>query len=141
LFRDAYLVGWLAAALLSVVGVVVVAREQVFLGAALSQASTLGVALALWLPDALALEHSAVMEGEAFKAAMAMAFSIAAALAVEAGAERTRESRDAILGWTFLLASSASVLVLSHSPHGLEEIHGLVSSSIIGASGADVLVF
>ncbi len=49
LFRDTYLVGWLLAVLLSLLGVFVVARDQVFLGAAVTQASTLGVALALAL--------------------------------------------------------------------------------------------
>ena len=47
LFRYSYLVGWLVGLLLSLVGVIVVARDQVFIGAAVSQASTLGIALAL----------------------------------------------------------------------------------------------
>jgi ABC-type Mn2+/Zn2+ transport systems, permease components len=33
------------------------------------------------------------------------------------------------------------VLLLSHSPHGLEEIHRLVSSSLIGATSTDVGIF
>jgi ABC-type Mn2+/Zn2+ transport system permease subunit len=141
LFREAYVVGWIAAALLSIAGVIVVARNQVFLGAALPQASTLGVALAMWLTEALGLEHARVLEGDAFRSSMAVVFSVAAALAVEASAERMRESRDAILGWAFLLSASVSVLIVSHSPHGLEEIHRLVASSIIGARAADVAVF
>ena len=141
LFSDAYAVGWLVAVLLALAGVVVVTRDQVFLGAALSQASTLGVAVALWAPGALYLDHIELLEGDAFKSSMAVVFSVFAALIAEASAERSRESRDAILGWVFLIAASLSVLVVSHSPHGLEEIHRLVASSIIGARTADVVVF
>ena len=40
-----------------------------------------------------------------------------------------------------LTAAASLDLVVSHSPHGLEEIHRLLSSSIIGASGGDVWTF
>ena len=49
LFQDSYLVGWLVLVLLAIVGVIVVARDQIFIGAAVSQASTLGIALAMWI--------------------------------------------------------------------------------------------
>ena len=42
LFHNTYLVGWLIALLLALVGVLVVARDQIFIGAAVSQASTWG---------------------------------------------------------------------------------------------------
>jgi ABC-type Mn2+/Zn2+ transport system permease subunit len=32
-------------------------------------------------------------------------------------------------------------LLLSHSPHGLEEVHSLLTSTIIGAKGSDVWIF
>ena len=41
----------------------------------------------------------------------------------------------------FLISSSLSILLVSHSPHGLEEVHRLLSSSIIGATAVDVWVF
>ena len=41
LFGHTWVVGWLVATLLSVVGVVVVARNQVFVGAAVAQSATL----------------------------------------------------------------------------------------------------
>jgi ABC-type Mn2+/Zn2+ transport system permease subunit len=44
-------------------------------------------------------------------------------------------------GWVYLTAASVSILVVSHSPHGLEEIHRLLSSSIIGATVGDVWTF
>jgi energy-coupling factor transporter ATP-binding protein EcfA2 len=47
LFHNAYLVGWLLAITLSAIGVLVVARDQIFIGAAVSQASVLGIAIVL----------------------------------------------------------------------------------------------
>ena len=53
LFSQAYMTAWLIALLLSLIGVLVVARDQIFLGAAISQAATLGIAVALVLSDLL----------------------------------------------------------------------------------------
>jgi ABC-type Mn2+/Zn2+ transport system permease subunit len=47
LFQNAYVAGWLIAMLLALLGVVVVTRDQIFLGAAVSQASVLGIAVAV----------------------------------------------------------------------------------------------
>jgi ABC-type Mn2+/Zn2+ transport systems, permease components len=49
LFHNSYLAGWWMALLLSLIGVLVVARDQIFLSAAVSQGSTLGVAFGMWL--------------------------------------------------------------------------------------------
>lgn len=49
LFQNTYLAGWAIAVALAVTGVWVVARNQIFLGIAVSQASALGIAVALWL--------------------------------------------------------------------------------------------
>jgi ABC-type Mn2+/Zn2+ transport system permease subunit len=52
-----------------------------------------------------------------------------------------RESQEAVTGWVFLLAASLSILVVAHSPHGLEDVHRLLSSSIIGNTIHDVWTF
>lgn len=140
LFQNTYLAGWLIAVLLSSAGVLVVARDQIFLGAAASQASTMGIALALWIGGLLPASTVPWFHSDGFPAIMAVFFSIAAALITSRG-EIGRESHEAITGWVFLISASVSILVVSHSPHGLEEIHRLVSSSIIGAAGSDVAVF
>ena len=53
LFAESYLVGVFSAALLALLGAWVVGRRQIFLGAAIAQASGLGVAIALGLQLAL----------------------------------------------------------------------------------------
>jgi ABC-type Mn2+/Zn2+ transport system permease subunit len=141
LFHNTYLVGWLIAMVLSLVGVLVVARDQIFIGAAVSQASTLGIALALWVASWAMAEELVWLDSEVFLAGMAVLCSILAALLTARGGDPGQESHEAMTGWVYLTAASVSILVVSHSPHGLEEIHRLLSSSIIGATVGDVWTF
>jgi ABC-type Mn2+/Zn2+ transport system permease subunit len=141
LFQNTYLVGWSIALLLSLVGVLAVARDQIFIGAAMSQASTLGIALAMWIGAWVAPAAFPWFHSDEFLSAMAVAFSLGAALITAGWAKAYRESHEAITGWVFLGSASLSILIVSHSPHGLEEIHRLLSSSIIGATRTDVWGF
>ncbi len=141
LFHQSYLAGWLISLLLSMVGVLVVARDQIFIGAAISQASTLGIALTMWATGVFALDRFPWFRSDVSLSVMAVAFSIIAASMTGRGEETDGESHEAITGWVFLVSASLSVLIVSRSPHGLEEIHRLLSSSIIGATTVDVWVF
>jgi len=141
LFQNTYLVGLSIALLLSLVGVLAVARDQIFIGAAISQASTLGIALAMWIGAWAAPAILPWFRSDGFLSTMAVAFSVIAALITTRGGEESRESHEAITGWVFLVSASLSILIVSHSPHGLEEIHRLLASSIIGATRADVWGF
>ena len=141
LFYQSYLAGWLVGLLLSIIGVLVVARDQIFIGAAVSQASTLGIALTMWAALVFHLERFSWFQSDVFFSVMAVIFSILAASITGRGGETGKESHEAITGWVFLISASLSILIVSHSPHGLEEIHRLLSSSIIGATAADIWSF
>jgi ABC-type Mn2+/Zn2+ transport system permease subunit len=141
LFHQSYLTGWLICLLLSIIGVLVVARDQIFIGAAVSQASTLGIALTMWAALVFQLERFSWFQSDVFFSAMAVIFSIFAASITGRGGETGKESHEAITGWVFLISASLSILIVSHSPHGLEEIHRLLSSSIIGATTSDIWSF
>jgi ABC-type Mn2+/Zn2+ transport system permease subunit len=139
LFGDAYMVGLLIAALLPLLGVFVVARDQIFVGAAVSQAAALGIAVGMVLASTVSDQPIDPLHAHD-------RLSVAASLAAIAAAWLTTRtpasgSYEAITGWVFLFSSSVSILLLAHSPYGLEEIHHLVSSSIIGATRADVWWF
>lgn len=141
LFGTTYLVGLLVAAVLSLVGVWIVARDHIFLGAAVAQASTLGVALALWLGGSAAAARIHFLETDAAPTALAVLASVATAwLAARVGEGRS-ESHEAVTGWVFLLAGSVPVLMLARSPHGLEEIQRLLFSTLLSASQADLARF
>ena len=141
LFHNTYLVGWLISLLLALIGVLVVARDQIFIGAAVSQASTLGIAMALGIGAWASLETAPWLQSDAFLSAMAVACSVIAALLTARSGDIGQESHEAITGWVFLVSASLSVLIVAHSPHGLDEIHRLLSSSIIGATRSDVWIF
>lgn len=138
LFQTTYLAGIALAALLALVGVWVVAREQVFLGAAIGQASTLGIAALLWLAGVLgwpALESRLAADVAAVTASVTTALLSATPRRL-GGA--TAEARTA---WIFLLAASLPVLLLAHSPHGLEEVHRLMFSTLLGAHQGELVAF
>jgi ABC-type Mn2+/Zn2+ transport system permease subunit len=120
LFGAQWVAGCLAALLLGLVGVLVVARRQVFLGAAAAQSSTLGCALALALSDSVTVTDL-----------FAVGFAVAAALGVAAA----RPERSAVV---FLAAAGLSILVVSKSPHGTEQVHRIVASaSLLGSKWSD----
>jgi ABC-type Mn2+/Zn2+ transport system permease subunit len=141
LFQNTYLAAWMMGILLSIVGVLVVAREQIFIGAALSEASTLGIAVAFSLASFETFHEARWLEGEAFLGVMAAVFALVAAGIIGKAGSSGRESYEAATGWIFLLGGSLSIIIVYHTPHGLEEVHRLLSTSIIGASRADVVLF
>ena len=137
LFWPSFVAGWVIAALLAMIGVWVVARREVFLGAAVSQASALGIAVALSLGS---VSGAHWLEGDLASAALASVAAIATALVSARGGGPGRVSAEAIVAWIFLLAASVPTLLLAHSAHGLEEIHRLAFSTLLGATPADLFV-
>jgi ABC-type Mn2+/Zn2+ transport system permease subunit len=142
LFQNAYLSGWLIGVLLSLIGVFVVARDQIFLGAAVSQASALGIAVGMVFGSWLTVDEHSLWRSSFFHAVMGGVFAIVAALITARGGKTAgKESHEAVTGWTYLVSLSAAVLLLTHSPHGLEEVHRILTSTIIGARSSDVWLF
>lgn len=140
LFRETYLAAWLVAMLLAVVGVFVVARDQIFVGAAVAQASMLGIALGTCLGSEWTAEGS-FFRSPAFLSMVSVGFAIAAAIVTGRSGGTGGESHEAVTGFVYLAGASLAILVITHSPHGLDDIQKLASSSIIGATVGDVLTF
>ncbi len=141
LFAHAYLTAWLISVLLATVGVLVVAREQIFLGAAVSQAATLGIAAGLLGRTLLPHEALRWLHTDSALNALAVGGAMLAAYATTHPRPRTGESPEALTGWVFLTSASGAVLLVAHSPHGLAEIQRLLSSSLIGATVTDLWLF
>lgn len=142
-----YLSGVLLAGTLGLVGIWVVARDQIFLGAAISQASTLGVAIALWVGAAAGGQsHGAShmlhgLESEAGRSALSVAAAVATALLVSGREHGLRTSGEAVTGWVFLVSSSVPILMVAKQPHGLETIQRLVFSTLLSATDVDLAIF
>ena len=140
LFANAYLSGWLIAVLLGLLGVVVVTRDQIFLGAAVSQASVLGIAVAISVGGLPALAECAWCNDDWTHTVAGGLFAVGGAV-LTATARPRRETHESLTGWLFLTTSSAAILLLAHSPHGMDEINRLLASTIIGAEPLDVALF
>ncbi len=140
LFADTYLSGWLIAAALAQIGVLVVARNQAFLGAAVAQASAGGVALAIGAASAFGISWLTSGDGDESHPAHTAAAILAACLASFAGLARGRGG-DTATTWFFLMGGCVPMLLLAHHPHGLEEVDRLFASTLIGATRADVWIF
>jgi ABC-type Mn2+/Zn2+ transport system permease subunit len=136
LFSGAYLTGMAVAMLLSLVGLLVVARDQIFLGAAVAQATMFGIAFAIRFEQSIVLAPLLVFGAD-------LAHTIVGGLAAVAGALLTtprahaRDSAEALTGWVFLAGGSGAVLLVANSPHGLAEVQGLLSSTILGTGVFD----
>lgn len=139
-FHSIWLAGWFLAVLLAMQGVLVVARDQIFLGAAVSEASALGVALGLWLTSTEPFHDVEWMRSDWFLTLLAGLSSIGAALLTSRGGSSGRESTEATTGWVFVAAASFAILLVSFSPHGTEAVHKLIDSSLLGSSVLDVEV-
>lgn len=138
LFHDTYIAGVLIALLLSLVGVSVVARDQVFLGAAVSQASLLGIAAGILLDSVAAGTPFAWMASDATHSVLGGVAAVLGSLAVAGAAPWLRETREALTGWLFLAGSSLAVLLVSGTPHGMAEVNRLLASTLLGANEGDV---
>lgn len=135
LFKDALYGALLIALACSVLGVYVVLRRIVFVGAALAQISSAGIALALWLAGrglGGELTHHPV--------AVALIFSLAGALFFSIGhAPRAGVPPDATIGVTYAVAAAVGILLIAKAVTG--EAHDIfLQGNILGITRVDTFV-
>ena len=134
LFRDALYGSLILALGCSVLGVWVVLRRIVFVGAALAELSSAGIALAFWL------EGIGVGLGLAtHPLAVSLVVTVAAALAFAGGVGRQLVPPDAKIGFAYAVAGAVGILLIAKAAHG--EAHDLMlEGNILGISHRDMLV-
>ena len=124
-----------AGALLGFLGVYVVLRRTVFVSAALTQLSTLGLVATLLVEERVHIET----EHPAEQLAVAIAFSVAGALVL--GAFRTRRvPAEAGVGAAWVAASAAVVLGASQLVHAAHDLGGLVFGNAVAVPPSDLVV-
>ncbi len=122
--QDALRVGVILAIVGGYLGVYVVLKRIVFVGAALAQVSAAGVALAFlvgWNPLL-----SAVL------------FALAGSLFFAQSWGERRVSREAVIGAVFLTFSALTVLLASKGAHGMEEVQHLLAGDILAVAPEEV---
>jgi zinc transport system permease protein len=132
LFRDALLGALLIAVTCSILGVYIVLRRIVFVGAALAQISSAGVAFALWL-SGIAWAHQL----GAHPTALAVAITLAGVLFLGLEAERAVVPKDAAIGIAYAMAGALGILFIAKATVG--EAHDIfLQGSILGITPGDV---
>lgn len=135
LFRDALFGALLIALACSVLGVYVVLRRIVFVGAALAQLSSAGIALGMFL-NGLGiggeLTHHPVAMALILTIAGAMFFGIG-------GGGRGGVPPDAVIGVTYAVAAAAGILLIAKAKSG--EVHDIfLQGNILGITRVDTLI-
>ena len=118
----AFAAGLLVTATHVPLGIQVIRRGIVFIDLAIAQIAGLGVILA----DTLGWEP----QGAAVQIA-ALAAALAAALFLTWTERRWPEIQEALIGVSFVLASSAAILLLADNPHGGEHLKELLIGQIL----------
>ena len=135
LFKDAMYGALIIALACSVLGVYVVLRRIVFVGAALAEISSAGIALALWLSGrgfGGQITHHPVVFALIFGLAGAMFFSLG-----QGG--RSGIPPDATIGVTYAVAAAAGILLIAKAVVG--EAHDIfLQGNILGITREDTYV-
>jgi ABC-type Mn2+/Zn2+ transport system permease subunit len=122
--QDALRVGIVLAIVAGYLGIYVVLKRIVFVGAALAQVSAAGVALAFlvgWNP-----------------LLSATLFALAGSLFFAHSWSERRISREAVIGAVFLTFSALTVLLASKGAHGMEEVQHLLAGDILAVAPEEV---
>ncbi|MGH7677971.1 MAG: metal ABC transporter permease [Gemmatimonadaceae bacterium] len=135
LFKDALFGALLIALACSVLGVYVVLRRIVFVGAALAQLSSAGIALGMFL-------NGLGIGGELTHHPVAMALIVTIAGATFfglGGGGRSGVPPDAVIGVTFAVAAAAGILLIAKAKSG--EVHDIfLQGNILGLTRLDTLM-
>ena len=124
------------------VGVFLVMRRLVFMGVALPQISSTGVAVALSLPLWLGFHltdhgsHSA----HALAFAGSMTFSLVAILVLAFLERRGRGQPEGRLGTAYVVAAALSILLLSKNPYGEIGWLDMLKGEVIAISNFDLVL-
>lgn len=141
LFGDAILVGLALGAVLPVLGVVLVLRQQMFVTAAIGQAANLGIATIIWLGAGAThgLAHG-TDSGETGALLGGLGFAVAATVLALRALSRSASTLEASSVWVFVAGGSGAMVLLADVPHGLAEVQRLMLSSLLCVGPGDVYV-
>ena len=133
LFKDSLYGALIIGVACSVLGVYVVLRRIVFVGAAMAQLSSAGIALALFLAG-----HGMAALGD-HQLAFSLAFSMAGAVFFGAeGKQRSAVPPDAVIGVSYAIAAAGGILLIAKASHG--EAHDIfLQGNILGITRTDIL--
>jgi zinc/manganese transport system permease protein len=111
-------------------GIEVLKRGIIFIDLAIAQIAGLGIIIArLYFHSEH--EHNSLISPEQ---TTALVFAISAALFFMFIERKAKDIQEAIIGCSFIVASSLALLLLADHPHGGEEIESILAGQILWAS-------
>lgn len=120
-------------------GMYLILRRLVFMGVALPQVSSCGIAFALALPGWGLLPHAHERAGEHTLALLgSTAFTLTAILLLSLMARRRQGSVEARIGTAYVLAGAWSILLLVKNPLGEHGLLDLLKGEIIAVSNFEL---
>ncbi len=125
-FPEALTAGILIAVISAFLGVFVVLKRLVFIGATLSETATCGIALALFF-------HFPPLAG-------ALLLTFAAVSALGTSRQEVRVPRDAVMAGVFVFSASLGILLVSKSAFGLEEVKAFLYGDLVVTSRRDLMI-
>jgi zinc transport system permease protein len=135
IWREPLLASVVAGALCGFLGVYVVLRRTVFVSAALTQLSTLGLIAALLLEEALGVE----VEHAGVQLAVALVFSVAGALLLGMVVRGRRVPAESGVGGTYVLAGALVVLGANRLVHAAHDLNAMVFGNAVAVPLVDLL--
>lgn len=135
LFREPIIAATIAGAVLGWLGVFVVSRRIVFVSAALSQVSALGVVLGFLASAALAASG---FLAEALPIGLALGLAVAMILGLTWVGERPSMGRDALLGIAFIVPTALVLVLGPKIPSEMHAVDQLLHGSAVLVRPADL---
>jgi len=126
----------LVAALCAYLGVFIVLRRAVFVGAALAQVSSLGVALALFLAGVRGTSAHGQLPWLAQP--LALALTVGAALLFAVQARERRLPRETGIGVAYAAAGGLAILVVAVSAGAESQVMNLLFGNVLTISGTGI---
>jgi zinc transport system permease protein len=136
IWRDPLLAAVIAGALLGFLGVYVVLRRTVFVSAALTQVSTLGLIAAIVVEEQLGVE----VERPGLQLAVAVLFSVAGALWLGRSHAGRRLPAEAGVGMAYVLAGALTLIGASRFVHAAHDLDAMVFGNAVAVPASDLWV-
>lgn len=136
IWRDPLIASFIAGGLLGFLGVYVVLRRTVFVSAALTQLSTLGLIASLLIEERLGVE----VEHASVQLVVATVFSVAGALILGALQSGRRLPTEAGVGMSYVVAGALVILGANRLVHAAHDFNSMVFGNAVAVPLSDVVV-
>jgi len=139
LLRDALIASVIVGLMCPLVGAYFVLRRMIFLGVALPQVSSAGIAFSFLTYRLMVGPHQHLEVSERVLAILgSLAFTLAATMALAVLESRGRGTAEIRIGATYAIAAALTILFLAKDPHGEAQMVNLLKGDILATTGTSL---